>query len=764
MVNKKRRSKKNKKEFKIDKKTNEREFEKEFRTKRRKKIIKSLFLIIFILVIILGIKTAISINKWKSLVQDMMANSNSQVIDINGNIIAELGSEKKKEKIDSSKIPQNLKNAYIAIEDQRFNKHHGVDIKRTTGAVVNYIINFGSSSFGGSTITQQLVKNLTGDDANKISRKVKEWVKAFELETFLSKDEILGLYLNIIYIGPNMYGVETGANYYFNKSVTDLNLAQMAFLAGINHSPNSYNPFGNKDNSEKINKRTKTVLAKMLELEYINESEYDDAIKEVESGLKFKEGNIESNNIIYSYHTDALTAEVISDISDKKKISTSFATNYINMSGLRIYSTQNTEIQKQIEREFEKNKYILKSNNEQGKTSQAAMVIIDHKTGYVVGCVGGLGEKTDSRGLNRVTQTIRQTGSAGKPISVLGPALQEKIITAASIYDDSETIFENGYTPTDYDPYKGEITVRRAVESSQNIPFVKIMEELTPETSIKYMKKMGITTLTKEDNNLVLALGGLERGISPLQMAGAYATIANNGKYIEPTFYRQITNSSGSTILETKQKTKRVFSEEVSYILKELLKEPVEGLYGTATYCKISGMDVAAKTGTTDENYDRWLCGFTPYYTAVTWYGFDLNETINYSGKNPAGLLWASIMKKVHSKLKNVNFIKPSGVVETKICADTGKVANNSCKNTYTEYFLKGTVPEMCTRHSGGNTTTTKNKNTTIENKTTKNITTNSTKNTNQTKSNTTSNKVIEDITVEDILLDENYIDNTTVE
>ena len=226
---------------------------------------------------------------------------------------------------------------------------------------------------------------------------------------------------------------------------------------------------------------------------------------------------------------------------------------------------------------------------------------------------------------------------------------------------------------------------------------------------------MGITTLSQKDENLALALGGLDKGISPLQMAGAYATIANDGEYIEPTFYTKAETSNKKVIVEVKQKKKRVFSKEIAYIVKELLTEPVKGSYGTATYCSISGMDVAAKTGTTDDNYDRWLCGFTPYYTGVTWYGYDKNESINYNGKkNPAGILWANIMSRVHSNLQSAKFDKPSSVLKVTVCAETGRKANTGCPNTYDEYFLIGTKPTTCTKHAGTeiNDGNTSNKNT----------------------------------------------------
>ena len=670
--------------------------------KTRKKVIIKRVIISIIAIIILGfgIWFGVSSYKWKNLVTDMFVNENSVVKDTDGNIIATLGSERKKEKISFSEMPDNLKNAYVAIEDERFYSHHGVDIKRTGSAILSYIFNFGSSSFGGSTITQQLVKNLTGDNTDSVIRKVKEWGKAYELEWYFSKDEILELYLNVIYVGPNIYGVQTGAKYYFSKDATDLSLAECAFLAGINNAPNSYNPFGDADNSEKIENRTKTVLSKMLELEYINQEEYSSAVEEVENGLNFKEGSIESEDGIYSYHTDALINEIISDISEEKNITTDFATNYIYLSGLTINSTQNSNIQNVTEKEFQKKTYQVMSENGTD-TSQSAMVIIDQSNGQVISCVGGLGEKDTARGLNRATQSVRQTGSAIKPLAVLAPALDKKIITPASIYDDTQKVFEDNYSPENYDGYLGEITVRRALESSQNIPFVEIMEELKPKNSIKYLEKMGISILTDKDNNLSLALGGLEKGISPLEMASAYATIANGGTYIEPTFYTTIVNRLGKTVLESNLKEKRVISQNVAYVLSELLTQPVQGANGTATYCSISGMDVAAKTGTTDENYDRWLCGFTPYYTAVTWFGYDQNETVYYNNQNPAGLIWASVMKSIHSNLEGKRFEKPSGVTEATICAETGKLANTGCPNTYTEYFVWGTVPGTCDIHEG---------------------------------------------------------------
>lgn len=311
------------------------------------------------------------------------------------------------------------------------------------------------------------------------------------------------------------------------------------------------------------------------------------------------------------------------------------------------------------------------------------------------------GEKETFRGLNRATQSQRQTGSAIKPLAVLVPGINEKIFTGATIYDDEKKTFEDGYAPGNNSGYLGKITVRRALESSQNVPFVEMMEEITPKKSISYLEKMGITSLTENDEGLPLALGGLDNGITPLEMAAAYSTIANDGRYIEPTFYTKVVDVTGKTVLKTKQEKRNVFSEQVAYVLKKLLQEPVDGSYGTATYCSIHGIDVAAKTGTTDDNYDKWLCGFTPYYTAVTWFGFDQNETIYYNNQNPAGIMWANVMSSIHDGFTGARFYQPKKISVEEICEDTGEIARSGCNNTYIEYFLEGTEPEECTKHSG---------------------------------------------------------------
>ena len=670
-----------------------------------------LLLFVALLVTAAGIICGMIFGGWGDdfeITQDelVIGSSNSIILDKDGNKLAELSGDDNRKIIKLDQIPKQLRDAYVSIEDERFYEHNGIDFKRTGGAIFKYAIKRGNANFGGSTITQQLVKNITQEKERSgiagIMRKVKEWAKAYQIERMISKDQILELYLNIIFIGGNKsnLGVEVGAEYYFNKPASELNLAECAFLAGINHSPNKYNPYGETDHTEIIKTRTKTVLYKMLQLGKIEKAEYDEAVAQVEEGLKFEQS--QALGTMYSYHTDATISQVIEDIAKEKEISKSLATTYVYSSGLTIYSTQDTELQEKMNDVMVNNasKYIKKSKQNEGATTQAAMVIIDNETGYVAGVVGGLGEKTESRGLNRATQSPRQTGSSIKPITSLIPGINEGIITAATIYDDTRAEFLNGtYKPKDYNTPKGLISIRSAIRTSQNIPFVKVVTELTPAKSIEYLEKMGVSTIDHERDGLAaLSIGGFTNGISPLELAGCYATIANNGEYRRPMFYSKVTDQSGNTILEGKQTKEQVISEQAAYVIKNILQSVVQS-GGTATYCAISGMDVAAKTGTTNSDYDRWLCGFTNYYTGACWYGYDQNEEV-IASSNPAGNIWAAVMTKVHAGLGSSRFEKPSGVVSATICKASGKRATSKCSDTYTEYFVEGTVPGECDGHA----------------------------------------------------------------
>ena len=634
---------------------------------------------------------------------------NSVVKDMQGNTLAVLNGDENRISISLEDMSEYLPKAFISIEDERFYEHKGVDIKRTLKATYTYIKNNGSSPFGGSTITQQLVKNLTEEKEDTWQRKVREMARAYYVEKEMSKDEILELYLNLIFLGDTVYGVEQGSNYYFNKSAKDLSLAESAFLAGINHSPNSYDPFvdNNKEILKNIKARTKTVLAKMKELGNINSEEYENAIKEVENGLNFEEGAFPQT--LLSYHTDAAINQIINQLKNENNWTYEQAKLYLFSGGFTIYTTQDPTIQEKMQEEFNQEKYRTTAIDEYGdlQNSQAAMVLLDHKTGYVLAICSGFDEKTTAFGFNRATDAKKQTGSSMKTIAVLAPSIDKGIITASTIFDDNPTSFNNGtYEPKNYGyTYRGLITVRDAIAYSQNIPMVKSMCLLTPEKSIEFLKSVGITSIDEEkDNVLPLALGGLTWGVTPLEMAGAYAAIANDGVYIEPTFYTKVVDAYGNIILETNQRKTRVMSQEAAFVVKEILTEPVKK--GTSTTCKIEGIDVAAKTGTTNNDYDRWLCGFTPYYTATVWFGYDNNATVKGWSLNPASQIWTAVMTRVHEGAEAKTFYetKPEGVVELQVCNKSGFLATSTCRNygtAYTEYFVEGTEPiQTCPYHS----------------------------------------------------------------
>ncbi len=637
--------------------------------------------------------------------------SNSVVVDQNGGVIANLSGDEKRKIISLGDMSKYLPKAYVAIEDERFYKHHGVDWKRTAGAIFNTIFR-GSSSYGGSTITQQLVKNITEDDESQglagIYRKIREWAKAYQVERMISKDQILELYLNILYVGGegNLHGVELGAEYYFNKSAKDLSLAECAFMAGINNSPSSYNPFDTStDNTEKIKNRTKTVLAKMKELGFIEEEQdYNDAVAEVDNGLNFQKGNV-STSSNYSYHTDAVLDQVINQVMEERGVTRPIAENYVYSSGLTIYSTVDTNIQARVEEEYKKEKYIVSGRDKDGNGNlindhtQSGMAIVDYKTGNVVAVAGGLGEKSGS-GWNRATQMKKQTGSSIKMIADVAPGLEEGVITPSTRYMDEKTDFGNNYIPKDDDKYDNKsMDIREFIRRSKNIPAVKIMKELTPKKSLEYLQKMGLSSLDEEDDEvLALAIGGMTHGASPLEMASAYGTIANDGVYITPTFYTKVVDSSGNTVLTPNQEETRVFSEQTAYLAKQIGMEPTKS-GGTATYCAIKGMDVVAKTGTTDNSNDRWLCGFTPYYAAATWFGYDNNEEVRGFSQNPAGQIWDAIMTDIHKDLDGATFERPNGIVEETVCRTTGCLATTGCTDTYTEIFASNNLPEKCQGH-----------------------------------------------------------------
>lgn len=648
---------------------------------------------------------------------------NSVLIDLNGNEVATLNGEENREVILLSEMGEYLPKAFVAIEDKRFYEHSGVDIARTLGAVTKFVT--GDSSYGGSTITQQLIKNATGDNDRDWKRKVREIAKAFQIEREMSKQQILESYLNTIPLGgggKNVYGVKVAANYYFDKEPADLTLAQSSYIAGINHSPNVYNPFKKTPNTEKINNRTKVVLKEMLEQGKINKEEHDAAVAEVDGGLAFKEGNITSYNTL-TQNEEAAVNQVAREYAKEYDLEFEVAKQKIQSSGYKIYITENKDIQAIVDDAYENSKDWIKTKNVTVKDNegnntkktvqiQSGMAIIDHKTGYVVAIRGVLGEKTPW-GTNRAIEAGHQPGSSIKPIAVIAPSIQEGIITAATAVDDSPVRY-GSYAPRNSGGgFTGLMNIRSILRVSRNIPEVKMMQKLTPAKSMEYLKSFGVSTISKGDEGLALALGGVGKGISPLEMAGAYSTIANDGVYIEPTFYIKVEDQNGKVIMEKKQETHRVLSEQNAWLVKSLLTEPTgTGLTGaegaTGTRARVTGMQTCGKTGTTDDSTYTWFCGFTPYYSASMYFGYDdANISKNSApGSGTVASRWGIIMNKIHKGLDSASFSKPNGIGTARVCRDSGMLATAECEadprgsRAYGEYFAKGTAPsKTCTTH-----------------------------------------------------------------
>ena len=670
-----------------------------------------------------------------------VGSENSTVYDADGNLIATLAGDAKRKSITLSEMSEYLPKAYVAIEDERFYEHGGIDIGRTAYATVTYILNGGKSSFGGSTITQQVIKNITQDKERSalagVMRKIKEISKAIQVEQYLSKDQILELYLNLIFIGgEDINGVELGSIYYFNKSAKDLSIAECAYMAGINHSPNAYKPFSDFSNKEdpekekaemkeKIAFRTKTVLGKMLEVGYISEDQHKTAVEEVNNGLKFENGESASVTVDVSYHTEAAIDQIIDEIlaEGNEDMDRDDAKMLLYSSGLKIYTTQKTDIQNVVEEEIVKEKYITsskykdKKKDENGEEKEVdvvqystpTMVILNHETGEVVAAATATGDKENRTAktklgyFNYAVKVDKQTGSSMKPISVIAPGLESGKINAATVYVDQPTTWGSGpkpYNPKNYDGFNKRyfVNMRQAIEVSANVPHVKALSNIGTEVSVDFCESVGLPRFEAE--GLSLALGGLHGGVSPTEMAGAYGAIANDGEYITPIFYTKVTDSKGNVLYESKQEKRTVMSLQNAYITKNILTQPV--ISGTATYCSIPGMEVAAKTGTTNDDNDRWLCGFTPYYTATVWYGYPVAKTVYYSGTNPAGLIWDNVMTEIHKDLENARFVVPEeGIIRKTVCRISGKLASEACgSSVYSEIFTEDNMPTtVCEGH-----------------------------------------------------------------
>ena len=624
------------------------------------------------------------------------------VYDKDGKEYASLYSSENRMYSSLSEMSPYLPKAVIAIEDQRFETHMGIDIKRTGAAVVNWVLR-GNSDFGGSTITQQLIKKVTKDDDRSWQRKAREIVRAVQLEQWLSKNQIIELYLNLIYFGEGAYGVETAAYTYFDKSAKDLSIAECALIAGLIQSPEGRNPY---KKPEAAKARQETVLAKMYELGSISKEQYEEAkVQE----LVYKKGVLDQG-LSNSYFVDAIVDDLINELQKQKGVTKVMAQKMIYSNGLKIYSTIDPKIQEAMETVYKDEKYFKLSNGKYDPNLQSAMVIIDYRTGNVVGLVGGAGEKTTQRGLNRATMAKRAPGSTIKPLAVYAPGIDSGIFTAATTFDDIPTTFKVGTTvwkpSNSYRGYRGLTSVRKGIEISSNIIAAKAFMEVGATTSMTYLKKFGISTLTNADAVPgALALGGLTQGIYPIEHAAAYGTLANSGIYLSPKLYTKVLDKYDEVLIEKTSELREVVSPQTAYIVTSMLKDVVTGISATGSAASLPNMNVAGKTGTTNSSKDRWFAGYTPYYVGSVWVGYDQQKVISVSG-NPAAKLWKAVMLKVHEGLQNKAFTRPDGIVERDICVDSGLLATDLCKadrrgdRTKTEIFDKNNVPtEECTTH-----------------------------------------------------------------
>ncbi len=573
-------------------------------------------------------------------------------------------------------MPENLKNAFVAIEDKRFYSHSGVDWLRTGKALLNYVFKFDKSGYGGSTITQQLIKNFTGENDVSPKRKIEEIFRAINIENNFSKNEILEAYLNVVYMSQNCYGVGAASELYFNKNVEDLSLTECASLVSIVQNPNKYDPYKFPENNAK---RRKVVLKEMLEQGYITEQEYNHSVNEELAVSNDVDSN--KNSGIYSWYTEALLDEVSKDMADKYGLTKDAARNLILKGGYNIYSVIDKDLQEYVEKIYEQ--FPAYVNNQNGTYPESSCVVIDPYTSDVLAIVGGIGKKNGNLLFNRAIDAKRPLGSVIKPLSVYAPGLEEGTFNYATVYDDTPIMLNNGqYWPKNSpDRYRGLMPISYAVEHSVNTVAVKALRDLGISHSLKYLKRFGISaSIEKDKNESSLALGQLSNGESLLNATNAYTAFANGGMVSTPKTYLYVTDNFGNTIINKETKSERVISPENAYIMTMMLKGVVDN--GTASFINLSDkIATAGKTGTTSNNEDKWFIGYTPYLTCGVWTGYD-TPTPMYYEKNPSCIIFDKVMEYAHRDInENVEFRSPFGVYTSEFCFDSGMLPTENCEN-----------------------------------------------------------------------------------
>lgn len=555
--------------------------------------------------------------------------------------------------IDGDQIPQHMKDALVAIEDKRFYTHKGVDWFRTAHAALNMFT--GGSTFGGSTITQQLIKNLTQQDDITVQRKLLEIFQALDLEKNYDKDEILEYYLNAVYFGEGCYGVQTAAQTYFGKDAKDLSVAEAASIVGITNLPTYYDPFYSVENNKE---RQENVLREMYKQGYLKKAEYEEAKNEE---LDFVRGeNSPSSSNVYSYYEEVVLSDVIGDLAKAKGISRNAASQLVHNAGYEIYACIDKDIQAKVDAIYTDPEKLPKTYGSTKSQLQSAIVIIDQATGEIKALRGGTGDKTINYGLNRATGTTRPPGSSIKPIAVYGPAVEYGLISPSTLVLDKDEkhvqlTHTSWYPKNSPNSYDGIITITTALQKSKNTVAAQIVDKLTPSASLEFLRsRLGVTSLIDSDADYAaMALGEPHYGITVREMAQAYTALANDGVFTYSRTYTMVKDRSGKIILDNQPQTIQAFSQNTARTMTYMLNNAAT--YGTGHESRLSNMPVAGKTGTTSANRDRWFCGYTPYYTCAVWTGYDTPETMAFSG-NPATQIWQKVMSAVHSDLPRKEF------------------------------------------------------------------------------------------------------------
>ena len=595
-------------------------------------------------------------------------------------------------------IPADLQHAFIAIEDERFYDHNGIDLQGIARAAMVGLTS-GNFSEGASTLTQQLIKNnvfpeFTEEKTfyDRLQRKIQEQFLALEIEKQMSKEEILEAYLNTINLGQNSLGVQSAAQRYFAKDVSELTLSESAVIAGITQSPSGYNPVTNPEANAK---RRQKVLDNMLDQGYISQEEYDQAVAEelhfvgVNSSSS-EDAPVEAENL-YSWYEEVVISDVWDDLQKEYNYSDQVVSLMLSKGGLRIYTCIDPEVQAQAEAVYEDESNLNYTSGSQ--RLQSAITIIDNETGDVAAVVGRIGEKEINRGFNLATNAKRQPGSSIKPLTAYSPALEMGLITPYTVLPDYPYQVMGGSAwPVNVDGrYRGQTTVLEAVKQSFNTVAVRTVADIvTPAKAFEFgtqrfhlplISDQVINGQHKTDiDTSPLALGGLSVGVSTRDMANAFSTFPNNGIYRQARTYTRVEDSNGNVLLDNTREDEQAIKDTTAYYINYMLTQVVSGANGGGYEARLSGMTAAGKTGTTDSKDNRWFVGYTPYYTAAVWVGYETPARVQAPG-NPAAQMWKKVMQPVHEGLENRDFSQPNGLVAISYCLDCGGEPTAACQN-----------------------------------------------------------------------------------